>query len=95
MILCNCIGNLVDAAKEVQGNETTFLSFRVAVNFYYKDKECTLFVEATSNDVSKLQWLTKGRQIYFGGNMAFYTYTDGNNELRLGAKCRIQNLRLI
>lgn len=92
MIIATMNGNLVDEPKVVNGNNGTFLSFRLAVNTFRKSTQATTYVECTYNKAELGKDLHKGTRLIVHGSLSLYTYLDGNQHAQLGASCHVYQL---
>lgn len=75
------IGNLVAPAVQKQANDRTFITFTVAVNRKYGQKEEVLYVECIkSGDNAKLlPFLGKGTKVCVQGRVSCHAYVDKQN----------------
>lgn len=91
------IGNLVAPAVQKQSNERTFITFTVAVNRKYGQKEETLYVECIkSGDNAKLlPFLGKGTKVCVQGRVSCHAYIDKNNQPHANLDLAVFELELV
>lgn len=92
------IGNLIAQAvqKQSQGG-TCFITFSIAVNRKYKDKEETLYIECIKNgdNANLLPYLQKGKKIAVSGRVNCHAYLDKNNQPRASLDLAVFELELL
>lgn len=91
------IGNLVAPAVQKQANERTFITFTVAVNRKYGQKEETLYVECIkSGDNAKLlPFLAKGTKVCVQGRVSCHAYVDKQNQPHANLDLAVFELELV
>lgn len=95
MLQACIVGNLVAPAEIRLVDRSEFLSFRLAVNFYYKGERRVIFVEVTSRQLNLTPYLLRGKQVYCSGVLEPYLYVDGKSTHQIGAKCRAFVIQLL
>ena len=92
------IGNLTANAvqKQTQGG-TAFITFTLAVNRKYKDKEEVSYIECIKNgdNAKLLPFLTKGTKIAVTGRVSCHAYVDKNNQARASLDLAVFDLELL
>lgn len=91
------IGNLVAPAVQKQSNERTFITFTVAVNRKWGQKEETLYVECIkSGDNAKLlPFLAKGTKVCVQGRVSCHGYIDKQNQPHANLDLAVFELELV
>lgn len=91
------IGNLVAPAVQKQAQDRTFITFTVAVNRKYGQKEETLYVECIkSGDNAKLlPFLGKGTKVCVQGRVSCHAYIDKQNQAHANLDLAVFELELV
>lgn len=91
------IGNLVAPAVQKQSGDRTFITFTVAVNRKYGQKEEVLFVECIkSGDNAKLlPFLGKGTKVCVQGRVSCHAYIDKQNQAHANLDLAVFELELV
>lgn len=92
------IGNLTaDAQCRVTHNNTTFTTFKLAVNRKYKDSESTTFASCIlSGNTDKLRpYLTKGKKIAVIGRASCHAYLGSDNQPKAELDVYVSELELL
>lgn len=92
------IGNLTAQAVQKQTQSgSCFITFSIAVNRKYKDKDETLFIECIKNgdNANLLPYLQKGKKIAVSGRISCHAYMDKNNQPRASLDLAVFELELV
>lgn len=91
------IGNLVAPAVQKKSNDRAFITFTVAVNRKYGDKEEVLFIECIkSGDNAKLlPFLAKGTKVCVQGRVSCHAYIDKQNQPHANLDLAVFELELV
>lgn len=91
------IGNLVANAVQKNANGNNFITFTIAVNRKYKDKESVLFVECIKNgdNANLLPYLQKGKKVAVCGRVSCHAYTDNQGQPRASLDLSVFELELV
>lgn len=94
---CFFIGNLVANAAQKNANGNFFITFTIAVNRKYKDKETVLFVECIKNgdNANLLPYLQKGKKVAVCGRVSCHAYTDNQGQPRAYLDLSVFELELV
>lgn len=91
------IGNLVAPAAKRGNTERTFITFTIAVNRKYKDKEEVLFIECIKNGDNNnlLPYLNKGTKVCVQGRVNCHAYMANNGQPRANLDLAVFELELL
>lgn len=91
------IGNLVAPAAKKGNTERTFITFTIAVNRKYKDKEEVLFIECIKNGDNNnlLPYLNKGTKVCVQGRVNCHAYMANNGQPRANLDLAVFELELL
>lgn len=91
------IGNLVAPAVQKQAQDRTFITFTVAVNRKYGQKEETLYVECIKNgdNAKLLPFLGKGTKVCVQGRVSCHAYNDKNGQPHANLDLAVFELELV
>lgn len=94
---CTFIGNLVANAAQKSVNGNSFITFTLAVNRKYKDKESTLFVECIKNgdNANLLPFLLKGKKIAVSGRVGCHAYLNKQGQPCASLDLSVYDLELV
>lgn len=92
------IGNLTANAVQKQAQSgNNFITFTIAVNRKFKDKEEVLFIDCikSGDNANLLPYLQKGKKIYVSGRVSCHAYIDKNNQARASLYLAVFELELL
>lgn len=91
------IGNLVAPAAKKGNAERSFITFTIAVNRKYKDKEEVLFIECIKNGDNNnlLPYLNKGTKVCVQGRVSCHAYMANNGQPRANLDLAVFELELL
>lgn len=92
------IGNLVAPAAKKGNTERPFITFTIAVNMKYKDKEEeVLFIECIKNGDNNnlLVYLDKGTKVCVQGRVSCHAYMANNGQPRANLDLAVFELELL
>lgn len=91
------IGNMVAPAVKKGDAAKPFITFTIAVNRKYKDKEDTLFIECikSGDNNNLLPYLNKGTKVCVQGRVSCHAYLDRNNQARANLDLAVFELELL
>lgn len=91
------IGNLVAPAAKKGNTERPFITFTIAVNRKYKDKEEVLFIECIKNGDNNnlLPYLNKGTKVCVQGRVNCHAYMANNGQPRANLDLAVFELELL
>lgn len=91
------IGNLVAPAAKKGNTERPFITFTIAVNRKYKDKEEVLFIECIKNGDNNnlLPYLNKGTKVCVQGRVNCHAYMANNGQPRAYLDLAVFELELL
>jgi single-stranded DNA-binding protein len=92
------IGNLVSPAAKKGNTERPFITFTIAVNMKYKDKEEeVLFIECIKNGDNNnlLPYLDKGTKVCVQGRVNCHAYMANNGQPRANLDLAVFELELL
>lgn len=92
------IGNLVAPAAKKGNTERPFITFTIAVNMKYKDKEEeVLFIECIKNGDNNnlLPYLDKGTKVCVQGRVSCHAYMANNGQPRANLDLAVFELELL
>lgn len=91
------IGNLVAPAAKKGNAEKPFITFTIAVNRKYKDKEEVLFIECIKNGDNNnlLPYLNKGTKVCVQGRVSCHAYMANNGQPRANLDLAVFELELL
>ena len=91
------IGNLVAPAAKKGNTERPFITFTIAVNRKYKDKEEVLFIECIKNGDNNnlLPYLNKGTKVCVQGRVSCHAYMTNNGQPRANLDLAVFELELL
>lgn len=98
MNIIHLIGNLTaDAVTREAHNNTSFTTFKIAVNRRYKDKEDTTFVSCIlgGNTANLTPYLTKGKKIAVTGRASCHAYMGSDNQPKAELDVYVNELELL
>ena len=103
MLKAEIIGNLGADAVKNQGNDGTYISFRVAHSTQYTNKATgevtknTTWVSCTLNGDggNLLPYLKSGEKIYCRGNLSSRVYVGHDGQKHAGLNLAVQELELV
>lgn len=90
-------GNLVAPAAKKGNTERPFITFTIAVNRKYKDKEEVLFIECIKNGDNNnlLPYLNKGTKVCVQGRVNCHAYMANNGQPRANLDLAVFELELL
>lgn len=102
MLKAEVIGNLGADAVKNQGNDGTFISFRVAHSTTFTNKSTgevtknTTWVSCTLNGDggNVLPYLKSGERVFVRGNLSSRVYTGRGGQMHAGLNIAVQELEL-
>lgn len=91
------IGNMVAPAVKKGDAAKPFITFTIAVNRKYKDKEEVLFIECikSGDNNNLLPYLNKGTKVCVQGRVSYHAYLDRNNQPRANLDLAVFELELL
>lgn len=91
------IGNLVAPAVQKAANQNTFITFTVAVNRKYGQKEEVLFIECIKNgdNAKLLPFLNKGTKVCVQGRVSCHAYNDKQGQPHANLDLAVFELELL
>ena len=91
------IGNMVAPAVKKGDAAKPFITFTIAVNRKYKDKEEVLYIECikSGDNNNLLPYLNKGTKVCVQGRVSCHAYLDRNNQARANLDLAVFELELL